>query len=93
MKCQEIEIIANQQIQVEQYITNEKFEQAITLLNECIEEIGDNYFSETSLDSTGMKLVLANAEEQKGNLQTAANLKNNVLKARIELVKQNFQCN
>ena len=93
MKCQEIEIIANQQIQVEQYITNEKFEQAITLLNECIEEIGDNYFSETSLDSTGMKLVLANAEEQKGNLQTAANLKNNVLKARIELVKQNLQCN
>ncbi|AZS49446.1 hypothetical protein DM558_01030 [Entomomonas moraniae] len=93
MKCQEIKIIENQQMQVEQYISTEKFEQAITLLNECIEEIGDNYFSETSLDSTGMKLVLANAEEQKGNLQTAANLKNNVLKARIELVKQNLQCN
>ena len=40
------------------------------------------------IDDTGMKLVLASAEEQKGSLQVAVTIRRRVLAARLSLLRE-----
>lgn len=53
--------------------------------------MGDQYASGDTIDDTGMKLVLANAEAKKGNAQNAATLKHRVLASRLAQLRQKPQ--
>ncbi len=77
----------------EGYITNKEFQKAIILIDEKIKQISNQYYSADIQDDTEMKLILANAEEKKGNLERAAYLKRNVLESRIQIFNNLNQCN
>lgn len=47
--------------------------------------LGDRYASPDAVDDTGMRLVAAEAEERRGNLNTAATIRQRVLQTRLDL--------
>lgn len=92
MNCNDIKLIESHLAQIDLHIDNKEFNEAIAILNDDINAIADSYISENILDSTGMKLVLANAEEAKGNLETATHLKRNILNTRIDIFRNIHNC-
>ncbi|AZS49447.1 hypothetical protein DM558_01035 [Entomomonas moraniae] len=91
--CNSIEEITISFEKAKGYITDKEFKKAISLFDDGIKKIGNQYYSTDIQDDTGMKLILANAEEKKGNLERAAYLKRNVLEARIQIFNTLNQCN
>ena len=61
---------------------------ANTLLKKGLDTLGAQYVSPSTIDDTGMKLVLAGAEEQKGSFQVAAMIRRRVLLARLSLFRE-----
>lgn len=74
----------------QEQITNKKYQEAIFLLDNGILEIGIQYFSPTSEDDTGQKLLLAKRVD---NPAQAAHLKHAVLASRIAMFTIQHQCN
>jgi hypothetical protein len=62
---------------------------ANTLLKKGLDTLGSLYVSPKIVDDSGMKLVLASAEEEKGSLQVAATIRRRVLVARLSLLREN----
>jgi hypothetical protein len=75
--------------QAEHAFARENWLEANRLLKGGLQAIGDRYASADTIDDTGMKLVLADVEEQKGKLETAAHLRLGVLKARLSMLQRN----
>lgn len=69
-------------------IENRNFAEANTLLRDALRKLGDGYHSPSTVDDTGMSLVLADSEEQKGREDIAANLRRNVLATRLAILVQ-----
>ncbi|MGK6311319.1 hypothetical protein [Variovorax sp. DT-64] len=69
-------------------IENRNFAQANTLLRDALRKLGDEYHSPSTVDDTGMSLVLADSEEQKGREDIAAKLRRNVLATRLAILEQ-----
>ncbi len=61
---------------------------ANTLLKKGLDTLGSRYVTPAMIDDTGMKLVLASAEEQKGSLQVAVTIRRLVLAARLSLLRE-----
>ena len=69
-------------------IENRKFAEANSLLRDALRKLGDGYLSPGTVDDSGMSLVLADSEQQKGREDIAANLRRNVLATRLALLEQ-----
>lgn len=69
-------------------IENRNFAEANTLLRDALRKMGESYHSVSTVDDTGMSLVLADSEEQKGREEIAAHLRRNVLATRLALLEQ-----
>lgn len=71
-------------------IAMEKYAAAITMLDLALVELGNSYLGTSNdiSDDTGTKLLLAKSEQRNGNLMLAANLKRNMLEARLELFER-----
>lgn len=93
IKCNDMVVIDNLLKQGNELIIKKDFQQAMIVFNEGIKQIGDSYLSNNIEDDTGMKLILANVEEKKGNLERAVYLKRNVLESRIQVFNTLNQCN
>lgn len=51
--------------------------------------MGSRYVSPNVIDDSGMKLVLAGVEEQKGNVAKAVAIRRRILGERLELLRKN----
>jgi hypothetical protein len=71
-------------------IAMEKYAAAIAILDPALVKLGDSYLSSNNdiSDDTGTKILLAESEQRNGNLMLAANLKRNMLEARLELFER-----
>jgi hypothetical protein len=65
-----------------------QLEQAGAFLDKAIANLGSDYVSPKTIDDTGMKLTLANAEARAGKLAVAVTLKKRVLEARLEMYRK-----
>lgn len=72
----------------EQAIENKEWASANTLLKRGLDIVGDRHTTPDSIDDSGMKLVLAEAEEKKGALHTAAHIRRSVLASRLSLLRR-----
>lgn len=72
----------------EQAIERQEWASANALLKRGLDALGDRYITIGTIDDSGMKLVLAVAEEKKGTLQTAAHIRRGVLASRLSLLRQ-----
>jgi len=52
-----------------------------------LDAVGERYAVHNTIDDTGMKLLLAEVEEKKGALQTAAQIRHGVLASRLLLLR------
>jgi hypothetical protein len=71
-----------------------KFADAIAAFDRAIAAIGAGYIKNGAnvVDDTGMKLVLAQSEQKRGTLATAANLKSRVVESRLSLLETSHGC-
>jgi hypothetical protein len=65
-----------------------QLEQAEAFLDKAIAALGGDYISSKTIDDTGMKLTLANAEARSGKRAVAVTLKKRVLEARLEMYRK-----
>ena len=65
-----------------------ELEQAGAFLDKAIAALGSDYASPKTIDDTGMKLTLANAEARSGKLAVAVTLKKRVLESRLEMYRK-----
>jgi hypothetical protein len=65
-----------------------ELEQAEQFLDKAIAALGSDYISPKTIDDTGMKLTLANAEARAGKLAVAVTLKKRVLESRLEMYRK-----
>jgi hypothetical protein len=65
-----------------------QLEQAEQFLDKAIAALGSDYISPKTIDDTGMKLTLANAEARAGKLAVAVTLKKRVLESRLEMYRK-----
>lgn len=70
----------------EQAIERQDWSSANALLKQGLDAVGERYAVHNSIDDTGMKLLLADTEEQKGCLQTAAQIRQRILASRLLLL-------
>jgi hypothetical protein len=63
-------------------------EQAEQFLDKAIAALGSDYLSPKTIDDTGMKLTLANAEARAGKRAVAVAIKKRVLEARLEMYRK-----
>lgn len=77
----------------EQAIEKQEWPPANALLKQGLDVLGDRYISNNTIDDSGMKLVLAVADEKKGALQTAAHIRRSVLASRLSLLRQKTGAN
>lgn len=61
---------------------------ANVLLKRGLAEMGDRYARATTIDDSGMKLVLADMEDQKGNPQAASAIRRRVLAERLSQLRE-----
>ena len=80
--AKEVETLLNT---VEQALERQEWPLANVLLKRGLDSLSDRYTASNSIDDSGMKLVLADAEEKKGNLQTSAQIRHSVLASRLSL--------
>ena len=69
-------------------LTAQDFDRALAMFEKGLADLGTDYATAKTIDDTGMKLILANAEAAKGKPAVAANLKKRVLEARLEMYRQ-----
>ena len=72
----------------EQAIERQEWSLANALLKQGLDAVGDRYIVSNTIDDSGMKLVLAETEERKGALQTAAQIRRGVLASRLSLLRR-----
>lgn len=72
----------------DQAIQRTELKAANDLLKQALEELGDRYARPDTIDESGMRLVLAAAEEKKGELSKAANLRRGVLTRRLAALRE-----
>lgn len=65
---------------------------ASRVLDRGLEILGDAYFHHEFIDDTGMKLVLAQSEENRGRFEIAANIKIRVLGSRLAAFGERNGC-
>jgi hypothetical protein len=65
-----------------------ELEQAEQFLDKAIAALGSDYISPKTIDDTGMKLTLANAEARASKLAVAVTLKKRVLESRLEMYRK-----
>ena len=65
-----------------------QLEQAEQFLDKAIAALGSDYVSPKTIDDTGMKLTLANAEARSGKRAAAVTLKKRVLESRLEMYRK-----
>jgi hypothetical protein len=63
-------------------ITEQDWVSANVLLKKGLATLGDSYLSADTIDETGMKLILADAAEENGDLQSAAKIRLKMLASR-----------
>ena len=63
-------------------------DQAEQFLDKALAALGSDYVSPKTIDDTGMKLTLANAESRSGKRAAAVTLKKRVLEARLEMYRK-----
>lgn len=80
--AKEVETLLNT---AEQALERQEWPLANVLLKRGLDTLGDRYTASNTIDDSGMKLVLADAEEKKGNLQTSAQIRQSVLASRLSL--------
>lgn len=80
--AKEVETLLNT---AEQALERQEWPLANVLLKRGLDTLGDRYTTSNTIDDSGMKLVLADAEERKGNLQTSAQIRQSVLASRLSL--------
>ncbi|HEX5259631.1 MAG TPA: hypothetical protein VFW35_12750 [Sphingomicrobium sp.] len=68
-------------------IAARQYAEANALLDRGIEILGNIYQTNAGLDDTATKLAVARIDAERGEAKTAANLKRNVLEARLELYR------
>ncbi|QYK04374.1 hypothetical protein [Shewanella zhangzhouensis] len=71
-----------------QAISDGDYETALSQSNQGLLLVGDAYSDPKAVDDTGMKLVLAEAAERKGELRHAAHLKFRALESRLVMLKR-----
>ena len=64
------------------------FEKANSYLKEGLFLLGDSYAVSDILDDTGIKLVLADLDEKKGEIENAVYIRRRMLSARLEIFKK-----
>lgn len=82
---QEIEALL---VAADKAVEKEEWVLANTLLKKGLDTLGSLYVSPKIVDDSGMKLVLASAEEKKGSFQVAATIRRRVLAARLSLLRE-----
>ncbi|UYZ82723.1 hypothetical protein MTZ49_08845 [Entomomonas sp. E2T0] len=90
--CDDLVVLNNILQQGKESLINNEFKKAIHSFNKGIQLIGNKYLSGEIKDDSEMKMLLANTEEKKGNLERAAYLKRNILETRIQIFISLNQC-
>ena len=65
-----------------------ELDQAEQFLDKALAALGSDYVSPKTIDDTGMKLTLANAESRSGKRAVAVTIKKRVLEARLEMYRK-----
>jgi hypothetical protein len=72
----------------EKAIEKQDWPAANVLLQQGLTDLGNRYLTADIIDETGMKLMVAEVEEKKGSLSTAAGIRRGVLSSRLSLLRQ-----
>ncbi len=72
----------------DQAALREDWVEANALLKRGLEMLGSRYVSSGAIDETGMKLVLAEAEEKRGALDNAARMRRRILSERLTALQK-----
>ncbi|WP_346836424.1 hypothetical protein [Microbulbifer sp. SAOS-129_SWC] len=83
---------SDQLSEADKAIIEKRYSDANKLLNEGLEAIGNRYFQDDIVDDTGMKLTLADLEEEGGKASVAAGIRRGVLSTRLEIFKKMLNC-
>lgn len=75
----------------DQAIATEDWAAANVLLKRGLKQLGSRYVSADTIDETGMKLVLADAAEKRGEPQNAARMRRNLLSTRLALLRKRLE--
>ena len=62
--------------------------QANTLLKQAFEQLGERYQSPDVIDETGMRLVLADAQERAGAWPAATSIRSRMLETRLQMLQR-----
>ena len=81
--------VAGALLAAEQAMESQNWILANAELKRGLEVMGSRYVSPNVIDDSGMKLVLARVEEQKGDVAKAVAIRRRILGERLELLKNN----
>lgn len=92
MDCATLNNIETKLTEAQLLIKQNQFDAAINLTDLALKEVGNNYIRKEVLDSSTMKLVVAEELYEEGNAESSAKIKARILEYRIAMCKQKNNC-